>query len=106
MSRTRGWGDTGVVRAEEVVRVVLPFDSGEAVVALLAAVGVDQAVALVEVQHVGVYTLAEPRLQRIIRGADLGDVCGVQRGAVRMPRRAEPPVVMAVRKRCRSGADA
>src|SRR6267378_8468549 len=66
-------GDSRVVRAEEVVRVVLSLDPGQAVVAFLATVGVDEAVGLIEVEHVGVDASAEPRLERLVRGADLAD---------------------------------
>src|SRR6267378_7085661 len=55
-------GDSRVVRAKEVVRVVLSLDPGQAVVAFLPTVGVDEAVGLVEVEHVGVDATAEPWL--------------------------------------------
>src|SRR5207244_10941834 len=45
-------GDGRIVRAKEVVRVVVGLDPGQALVALLAAVGVDEAVGFVEVEHV------------------------------------------------------
>src|SRR5690242_17776431 len=43
------------VGAVEAVWVVLGLDPGRAVVPLLTAIGVDEAVGLVEVEHVGVY---------------------------------------------------
>src|SRR5436189_6456354 len=70
-------GNGRVVRAEEVVRVVLSLDPGQAVVAFLATVGVDEAVGLVEVEHVGVDAGAEARLQCVVGGTDLGDVASV-----------------------------
>src|SRR5438046_8476516 len=70
-------GDGRVVRAEEVVRVVLSLDPGPAGGAFLAAVGVDEAVGLVEVEHVGVDAGAEPRLECVVGGTDLGDVACV-----------------------------
>src|SRR5256885_2206629 len=69
--------DSRVVRAEEVVRVVLRLDTRDAVIALRAAVGVDEAVGLVEVEHVGVDAGAEPRLECVAGGTDLGDVACV-----------------------------
>src|SRR2546426_6812815 len=92
-------GDSRVVRAEEVVRVVLSLDPRQAVVAFLATVGVDEAVGLVEVEHVGVDAIAEPRLERLVRGADLADVTRVELGVIPMQREVEPPVVVAVGER-------
>src|SRR6267143_3327221 len=93
-------GDSRVVRAEEVVRVVLSLDPGQAVVAFLATVGVDEAIGLVEVEHVGVDAGAEPRLQRLVSGADLADVARVELGVIPMQREVEPPVVVPIRE-CR-----
>src|SRR5947209_8533266 len=98
-------GDGRIVRAEEVVRVVLSLDPGQAVVALLAAVGFDEAVGLVEVEHVGVDAGAEPRLEGLVRGADLGDVARVELGVIPVQREVEPPVVVTVGKRGGVGAD-
>src|SRR5438309_3893525 len=91
-------GDSRVVRAEEVVRVVLSLDPCQAVVSLLATVGVDEAVGLVEVEHVGVDAGAEPGLQRLIGGTDLTDVACIEPGIIPVQREVEPPVVVAVRK--------
>src|SRR5256885_13620354 len=89
------WDDGRVVRAEEIVRVVLRLNSSDAVIALLAAVGVDEAVGLVEVEHVGVDAGAEPRLECVVGSTDLGDVACVKLGVIPVQREVEPPVVVA-----------
>jgi hypothetical protein len=66
----------------------------------LAAIGVDEAVGFVEVEHVGVYAGAQPELQRFVCGADLGDVAGVECGIVPVQREVEPPIVVPIRE-CR-----
>src|SRR3981081_2793381 len=86
-------GDGRVVRAKEVVRVVLSLDPCQAVVALLAAVGVDEAGGLVEVEHVGVDAGAEPGLERLVGGTDLPDVVCVELRIIPVQREVEPPVV-------------
>src|SRR6266853_1087700 len=60
------------------LRPGLPLSApSRAVVALLAAVGVHEAVGLVEVEHVGVDAGTEPGLERLVGGTDLPDVACV-----------------------------
>src|SRR2546427_12091953 len=99
------WDDGRVVRAEEIVRVVLRLDSCDAVITLLAAVGVDEAVGLVEGEHVGVDAGAEPRLECVVGGTDLRDVAFVYLGVIPVQREVEPPVVVAVGGRGGGGGD-